>query len=293
MGDQLNKLLQDHVDVRNPTDLRDYILESLDTFIENTRDFDYAEDVLDNLMDFVQSGTAPFSNIGAVKNKIDGLRSKLDDERADFDKDKIDGYNNKVAKGKIQIREILMKNLKKMILVFMNIEKLRIQKFITWSKKEAENYYNANTSNTFSTTSSIEVLTEVRKLIETGKIDEAEKFLDENKDLLSKADFLNFKDFKIPNSFFSGYDPLLKSPRFKEFMVLAEKHILNTTGQYNVGDAFNRLFDYKDEALEWLKENPLSKYNNSKLDRKKAFENFLKDQAKGLNLFQTEVEYKP
>ena len=40
-------------------------------------------------------------------------------------------------------------------------------------------------------------------------------------------------------------------------------------------------------------ENPLSKYNNSKLERKKAFEGFLKEQAKGLNLFQTEVEYKP
>ena len=103
---------------------------------------------------------------------------------------------------------------------------------------------------------------------------------------------LNFKDVKIPNAFFSGSDPLLKSPRFTEFMVLAEKHILNTTGQYNVGDAFNRLFDYKDEALEWLRENPLEKYN-SKFERKKAFEGFLKEQAKGLNLFQTEVEYKP
>ena len=97
MGDQINKLLQDHVDVRNPTDLRDYILEGLGTFIENTRDFDYAEDVLDNLMDFVQSGTAPFSNIGAVKNKIDGLKSKLDDERNDFDKDKVD--RDKTDKG--------------------------------------------------------------------------------------------------------------------------------------------------------------------------------------------------
>ena len=113
-------------------------------------------------------------------------------------------------------------------------------------------------------------------------------FLDENKDLLAKSDYLNFKDVKIPNAFFSGSDPLLKSPRFTEFMVLAEKHILNTTGQYNVGDAFNRLFDYKDEALEWLRDNPLEKYN-SKFERKKAFEGFLKDQAKGLNLFQTEV----
>ena len=149
--------------------------------------------------------------------------------------------------------------------------------------------YNTNTNNTFSSTSSIEVLTNVRSLIEQGKLDEAEKFLDENKDLLAKSDYLNFKDVKIPNAFFSGSDPLLKSPRFTEFMVLAEKHILNTTGQYNVGDAFNRLFDYKDEALEWLRENPLSKYNNSKLERKKAFEGFLKEQAKGLNLFQTEV----
>ena len=159
-------------------------------------------------------------------------------------------------------------------------------------QKEAEDYYNTNTNNTFSSTSSIEVLTNVRSLIEQGKLDEAEKFLDENKDLLAKSDYLNFKDVKIPNAFFSGSDPLLKSPRFTEFMVLAEKHILNTTGQYNVGDAFNRLFDYKDEALEWLRENPLEKYN-SKFERKKAFEGFLKEQAKGLNLFQTEVEYKP
>ena len=76
-------------------------------------------------------------------------------------------------------------------------------------------------------------------------------------------------------------------------MVLAEKHILNTTGQYNVGDAFNRLFDYKDEALEWLRANPLENYNGNKFERKKAFETFLKDQAKGLNLFQTEQDYKP
>ena len=294
MGDQLNKLLQDHVDVRNPTDLRDYILESLDTFIENTRDFDYAEDVLDNLMDFVQSGTAPFSNIGAVKNKIDGLRSKLDDERNDFDKDKVDNYNNKVAKGKIAIREKLVEEFKNDDFSFYEFRKTdEFKNLLPEVQKEAEDYYNTNTNNTFSSTSSIEVLTNVRSLIEQGKLEEAEKFLDENKDLLAKSDYLNFKDVKIPNAFFSGSDPLLKSPRFTEFMVLAEKHILNTTGQYNVGDAFNRLFDYKDEALEWLKENPLSKYNNSKLERKKAFENFLKDQAKGLNLFQTEVEYKP
>ena len=146
MGDQLNKLLQDHVDVRNPTDLRDYILESLDTFIENTRDFDYAEDVLDNLMDFVQSGTAPFSNIGAVKNKIDGLRSKLDDERADFDKDKIDGYNNKVAKGKIQIREILTEKFKDDDFSFYEYRKTEEYKnLLPEVKTEAENYYNANT----------------------------------------------------------------------------------------------------------------------------------------------------
>ena len=37
------------------------------------------------------------------------------------------------------------------------------------------------------------------------------------------------------------------------------------------------------------KRKSISKYNNSKLERKKAFEGFLKEQAKGLNLFQTEV----
>ena len=74
MGDQINKLLQDHIDVRNPTDLRDYVLEGVEEFIKNTRDFDYAEDVLDNLMKFVESGTAHFENIGSVKNKIDGLK---------------------------------------------------------------------------------------------------------------------------------------------------------------------------------------------------------------------------
>ena len=89
MGDQINKLLQDHIDVRNPTDLRDYVLEGVEEFIKNTRDFDYAEDVLDNLMKFVESGTAPFENIGAVKNKIDGLRDTLDDERKDFEATKL------------------------------------------------------------------------------------------------------------------------------------------------------------------------------------------------------------
>ena len=87
---------------------------------------------------------------------------------------------------------------------------------------------------------------------------------------------------------------LLKSPRFKDFMALAEKSILNSpTAEYNIGDSFNRLAEYKDDALEWLQENPLSKYGGSKLERKKAFEKYLKDTAKNFNLFTNEQEYKP
>ena len=56
---------------------------------------------------------------------------------------------------------------------------------------------------------------------------------------------------------------------------------------------FNRLAEYKDDALEWLQENPLSKFGGSKLERKKAFEQYLKDTAKNFNLFSNEVEYKP
>ena len=76
-------------------------------------------------------------------------------------------------------------------------------------------------------------------------------------------------------------------------MAIAEKSILNSpTAEYNIGDSFNRLAEYKDDALEWLQENPLSKYNGSKLARKQAFEKYLKDTAKNFNLFTNEVEYK-
>ena len=118
-------------------------------------------------------------------------------------------------------------------------------------QKEAKDYYNNFTGNTFSSSSSIEVLTELNKLLQLPTTDEAEKFLEENKDLLSKTDYFNYKDNKIPNVFFNGNDPLLKSPRFKDFMALQKRSILNSpTAEYNIGDSFNRLAEYKDDALE-------------------------------------------
>ena len=294
MGDAINKLLQNHIDVRNPTDLRDYVLEGVEEFIKNTRDFDYADDVLDNLMKFVESGTAPFENIGAVKNKIDGLRDILDDERKDFENDQTDKYENNIKKGKIEIRKSLAEKFKEDDFSFYEYRKS--EEFLSLApeiQEEAKSYYNNFTGNTFSSSSSIEVLTQLNKLLQLPTTDEAEAFLEENKDLLSKADYFNYKDTKIPNAFFNGNDPLLKSPRFKDFMAIAEKSILNSpTAEYNIGDSFNRLAEYKDDALEWLQENPLSKYNGSKLARKQAFEKYLKDTAKNFNLFTNEVEYK-
>ena len=92
--------------------LRDYILEAVEDWVKNTDDFDYAEDVLDNLMKYVEGGTNVFENIGVVKNKIDALKSELIKEKNDYNDENVKVYNNKVSTGKIVVRELLAEKMK-------------------------------------------------------------------------------------------------------------------------------------------------------------------------------------
>ena len=298
IGETINTLIKDNLHLRDGTELRDFVLEGVEEWIKNTNDFEYAEEVLDYLMEYVDGGTAPFKNIGVVKNKIDGLREELLKEKNSFEKENVDSYNNSVNAGKVEIRELIIDKVATKDFNYYEWRKTdEYKNLLPEVQKEADTYY-TSLKEPFATTSSTELLLEVKKKIQTGKLFDVEgnasDFLKEHREFFSKADYLVLTK-QIDNAFYATGDPLINHPIFKDFNDLAKKWLGNPVQKFDAGKSFIKYSDWKDEIYEWLVDHPLQgeEFNGNKTKRKDAFKAYVKEQMKNFQLGGLEEEYKP
>ena len=307
LGETINKIIQENIHLRDGTQLRDIVLDAVSDWIKNTDDFEYADEVLDNLMKYVEGGTNKFENIGVVKNKIDALKEELLKERNSFNDENIKVYNNKVNIGKIEIREKLAEKMKEGTKFQTGTGKEYTEpfNFYAWRKtdeylnlmpevqEEAKKYY-SSMSGSFKGTTDANVLTEIWKRIEKGDVygeGGADKFLEANKDLFSKADYEKFKTKTIPNAFYTTGDELTKHPIVKDFDTLA-KDWMRSGLVVDKTTAFLRYKDWEEEIFKWMKDNPLTNYK-SKTERAEKFEAFVKEKMKNFSLTGLEEPYVP
>ena len=298
IGETINTLIKDNLHLRDGTELRDFVLEGVEEWIVNTNDFEYAEDVLDYLMTYVDGGTAPFKNIGVVKNKIDGLREELLKEKNSFNSEKTKNYNNSVNAGKINVRELLTEKVGETD--FNYYEYRKTEEYLNLKpevQKEADEFYNS-LNEPFATTSSTELYLEVKKKIQTGNLFDKEgnayDFLKENREFFSKADyFILIK--QIDNAFYASGDKLIGHPIFKEFNTLAKSWLSNPVQKFNAGGSFVKYSEWRDEIYEWLADHPIQgeEFNGNQTKRKDAFKTYVKEQMKNFQLGGLEEEYVP
>ncbi len=295
LGDAINKIIEDNIHLRDGTQLRDYVLEAIEDWIKNTDDFDYAEDVLDNLMKYVEGGTNKFENIGVVKNKIDALKSELIKEKNDYNDENVKVYNNKVNTGKIEVRKNLAEKMKEDDFNFYEWRKTEeYLSLMPEVQEEAKKYY-SSMGGSFAGTTDANILTQMYQLIEKGDVygdGGADSFLEANKDLFSKADYERFKTKVIPNAFYTTGDELSNHPIIKDFDILA-KDWMKSALVTDKTTAFLRYKDWADANYDWMRENSLEKFNGDKTARAKAFEAFVKEQMKNFSLSGLEEAYKP
>ena len=296
IGETINTLIKDNLHLRDGTELRDFVLEGVEEWIKNTNDFEYAEEVLDYLMEYVDGGTAPFKNIGVVKNKIDGLREELLKEKNRFEEEKTKSYNNSVTSGKVNIRELLTDKVSDK--EFNYYEWRKTDEYLNLMpevQKEADIFYNS-LNEPFATTSSTELYLEVKKKIQSGKLfDEegnASDFLKENREFFSKADYFALTK-AIDNAFYATGDQLINHPIFADFNDLAKKWLSNPMQKFDAGESFIKYSDWKDEIYEWLVDYPLTAFDGNKTKRKEAFKAYVKTQMKNFTLGGLEEEYVP
>ena len=294
VGDAINKLIQENIHLRDGTELRDFVLEGVEEWIKNTNDFEYAEEVLDYLMDYVDGGTAPFKNIGVVKNKIDALSEELLKEKNSFEKENVDSYNNSINAAKVKIRERIIDLIATP--EFNYYEFRKTEEYLNLKpeiQKEADTFY-TSLKEPFATTSSTELLLEVKKKIQSGKLFDTEgnasDFLKENREFFSKTDYFNLTK-QIDNAFYASGDPLVNHPIFKDFNDLAKKWLGNSMQKFDAGKSFIKYSDWKDEIYEWLADHPLTEYDGNKTKRKDAFKAYVKEQMKNFALGGLEEEF--
>ena len=298
IGETINTLIKDNLHLRDGTELRDFVLEGVEEWIKNTNDFEYAEEVLDYLMEYVDGGTNKFKNIGVVKNKIDGLREVLLDEKNNFEKSKVDSYNNSVNTGKADIRELIIDKVATKDFNYYEWRKTdEYLNLLPEVQKEADTYY-TSLKEPFATQSSTELLLEVKKKIQSGKLfDEegnASDFLKENREFFSKTDYFNLTK-QIDNAFYATGDKLIKHPIFQEFNTIAKTWLSNPVQKFNAGGSFIKYSEWRDEIYEWLADHPLQgeEFNGNQTKRKDAFKAYVKSQMKNFALGGLEEEYVP
>ena len=296
VGDAINKLIQDNIHLRTGTELRDFVLEAVEEWITNTDDFDYAEEVLDSLMKYVDGGTNKFENIGVVKNKIDALKQHLLKEKNEFDDENVKIYNNKVKTGKIEVRKNLAEKMKTEDFNFYEWRKKdEYLNLMPEVQEEAKKYY-SSMGGSFAGTTDAGVLTEVYKRIRKGNVYEdggADDFLETNKDLFSKSDYINFKTKLIPNAFYTSGDELVNHPIFKDFADMAKVWMRSPTVTFDPVAGFLKYSRWEDDIYAWMTNNKLEKFGGDKQKRADAFKTYVQDQMKNFTLGGLEEVYEP
>ena len=296
VGDAINKLIQDNIHLRTGTELRDFVLAAVEEWITNTDDFDYAEEVLESLMDYVDGGTNKFKNIGVVKNKIDALQQHLTKEKNEFDDEEVKIYNNKVKVGKIEVRKNLAEKMKQEDFNFYEWRKSdEYLNLMPEVQEEAKKYY-SSMGGSFAGTTDAGVLTKLYKLITKGDVYEdggADAFLEQNKDLFSKADYVKFKTKTIPNAFYTTGDELKNHPIFSDFDDMATVWLRSPTTAFNPVASFLKYSRWKEDIYDWMSNNSLEKFGGDKQKRADAFKAYVQDQMKNFTLSGLEEIYVP
>jgi hypothetical protein len=296
IGKEINKLIKDNLHLRDGTKLRDFVLEGVEEWITNTNDFEYAEDVLDYLMQYVDGGTAPFEKIGVVKNKIDRLREVLLKEKNSFEKENVDSYNNSVNVGKANVRETitdLVSNPE-----FNYYEWTKTDAYLNLKpevKKEADTFY-TSLKEPFATTTSTELFLEIHQKIREGNLfnneGNASDLLNENRRFFSKSDFISLSK-KIDIAFFTTGDPLRNHPSFKDFDEAANTWLRNTMQSFEHSKNLKRYGNWRTEIFEWMADHPLKgeEFNGNKTKRKDAFKIYVDKQLENFSLTGLEEEF--
>ena len=288
IGDTINQLIQDNIDVKDGTLLRDYTLEALEQYVQNTTDFDFAEQLLDELPKILNGGTNTYDKIGSVKNKIDFLKSELIKERTDYEESLQKSYNARVNTQKIQTRQFLSQNNNNEEFNFYEYKKSdNFKKLEPAVQQDAEKYYSDINNTSFANVTNGAAYVEFYNILGQNKFDEAENFILENKNSFSRVDYEKFISNIIPNARTSTGDTLVTHPRFKEFVDGITKQALSSPlGKIRKGQAYQRVQEYKDDVYQWLNDNPEKNYKN-KTERTQAFVTYLNSLTGGFSFSGT------
>ena len=87
LGDKINKEIESLRSV-GETNVTDRVLQGIENFVKTTRDYEYAEQIIQNLPNFIKGGTGSFGDIGKVKAKQEELLTLLlanQEQKTDLD----------------------------------------------------------------------------------------------------------------------------------------------------------------------------------------------------------------
>ncbi|WOZ55769.1 hypothetical protein HTVC041P_gp35 [Pelagibacter phage HTVC041P] len=251
-----------------------YLLESLKEYAETTSDLDFAERLLRDLPKHIKLGTDAIGNVKGLENDFDEIKEKIDDRILQEEKDKATELSTANT-----IETFEASNFADKYETYS--QAIQDPEWNSFSRSKKDKIFKEYESREvgFDTQTDPRVEEDIKKLLLESKYDDAMELLKANVPNVTGGFYSKMKE-EIQDFKFTEKDGLLASDYFVFFKSKVEGFTEQIARKkFGVGQAISGLEHEKFEATirKWLKENTLSKYNNSTVDRETAFNKFVKE----------------
>ena len=254
---------------------RDLYMETLKEYVELTGDTDFANKLINELPNHIKLGTDVLGNINSLKDDFSALEDDLETRRNQEELDNIAKEELRIKKENFVVEKLTNKydfydDLKKSeeFIVLNNRQKTEALKI----------YENRRIG--FGTFDDPDAKKIVQNLIDNEKFDEAKEYLNNNRTLFKETPW-NDLNTKVQVYIDTKDDPYIGNFHYNHAIGKVQT-LINTINESNGFEVVVEglyIAEFKSDIAQWLKYNPLEKYDGDESLRKKAYVKYITESA--------------
>ena len=270
IGNEVELFIKDKTDngLGNIT-ARDYLIETLTEYAQNTNDLEFASKLLRELPKNITLGTDTIFNNKAIKDDLDAIREIIDDRITDEENEFIEK-----SKNKREIEDIEADDFADKYETLSDAKKdPQYNSFSNYKKEKIKDTYDKRAVG-FGTEVKPFVDKDINDLLKANDFEGALEYLKSNVPNVTQTYYYKAKE-EIKAYKFTGKDGLLASDFFVYYKLDLESIAQRGNKSSRIA-TFDELIGEKLElkARKWLQSNPPETFKNA-IDRETAFEDFI------------------